>query len=70
LVGIVRWQTKALEFVFVEEEEGDCGKSDPPVTFLSVLQDIDTVSNYLMQSDVDDKMMATLSNDENEVYRV
>lgn len=40
------------------------------VTFFSVLEDIDTVSNYPMKSDVDDKMMAILSNDENKVYRV
>jgi hypothetical protein len=53
-----------------EEEEDDGGKSEPPATFLSALEGIDTVRIYLMKFDVDDNTMASLSSIENEVYRV
>jgi hypothetical protein len=52
------------------EEEDDGGKSEPPVTFLSALEGIDTVGKYLMKFDVDNNMMAALSSTKNEVYRV
>jgi hypothetical protein len=53
-----------------EEEEDDGGKSEPPATFLSALEGIDTVRKYLMKFDVNDNTMAALSSLENEVYRV
>jgi hypothetical protein len=53
-----------------EEEEDGGGKSEPPATFLSALEGIDTVRKYLMQFDVDDNTTAALSSIENEVYRV
>jgi hypothetical protein len=36
-----------------EEEEDDGGKSEPPATFLSALEGIDTVGKYLMKFNVD-----------------
>jgi hypothetical protein len=53
-----------------EEEEDDDRKSEPPATFLSAPEDIDTVRKYLMKFDVDDNTMAALSSIENEVYSV
>jgi hypothetical protein len=53
-----------------EEEEDDGGKSEPPATFLSALEGIDTVRKYLLKFDVDDNTMVALSRIENEVYRV
>jgi hypothetical protein len=49
--------------------EDDGGKSEPPVTFLSALEGINTVRKYLTKFDVDN-MTAALSGIENEVYRV
>jgi hypothetical protein len=53
-----------------EEEEDDGGKSEPPASFLSAVEGIDTVRKYLMKFDVDDNTMAALSSIENKVYRV
>jgi hypothetical protein len=61
---------KSLQSGVYEEEEGDGGKSEPPATFLSALEGIDTVRKYLMKFDVNDNMMAALSSIENEVYKV
>jgi hypothetical protein len=51
------------------EEEDDGSKSEPPATFLSALEGIDSVTKYLMKFDVDDNTMAALSSTD-EVYRV
>jgi hypothetical protein len=53
-----------------EEEEDNAGKSEPPATFLSAMEGIDTVRKYFMKFDVNDNTMAALSSIENEVYRV
>jgi hypothetical protein len=51
------------------EEDDDGGKSEPPATFLSALEGIDTVRKYRMKFDGDDNTVAALSSIENEVYR-
>jgi hypothetical protein len=53
-----------------EEEDDDGGKIEPPATFLSALEGIDTVRKYLMKFDVDDNTMAALISIENAVYRI
>jgi hypothetical protein len=77
--NVVRCEVQTLEQVMdekftsgvsEEEEEVDGGKSEPPATFLSALEGIDTVRKYLMKFDVNDNMMAALSSIENEVFRV
>jgi hypothetical protein len=77
--NVVRCEVQTLEQMmdekftsglYEEEEEDDGGKSEPPATFLSALEGIDTVRKYLMKFDADDNTMAALSNIENEVYRV
>jgi hypothetical protein len=45
-------------------------KREPPATFLSALEGINTVRKYLMKFDVDDNTTAALSSIENEVYRI
>jgi hypothetical protein len=45
-----------------EEEKGkevdDGGENEPPETFLSTLEGVDTVRKYIMKTDVDDNTMA------------
>jgi hypothetical protein len=50
-----------------EEVEDDGGKSEPPETFLSALEAIDTVRKYLVKSDLIDNMMIALSSIGNKV---
>jgi hypothetical protein len=45
-----------------EEEEGDGGKSEPPATFLSALEGINTVRKYLLMVSVVYIKMAAISN--------
>jgi hypothetical protein len=61
---------KFASVVSEEEDEDDVGKSEPPATFLSALEGIDTVRKYLMKFDANDNTIAALSSIENEVYRV
>jgi hypothetical protein len=77
--NVVRCEVQTLEQMMDEkftsgvsegEEEDNGGKSEPPATFLSALEGIDTVRKYFMKFDVSDNTMAALSSILNEVYRV
>jgi hypothetical protein len=71
--NVVMCEVKTLEQVMDEKFTSDVSEEeedDLPITVLSVRDDINSASKYLMQSDVNSNMMAAPCIIDNEVYRI